>query len=70
MNGGGDRPAELHEGGGLRERVVFVFDGSAVAGEKKTRQDASGRVGERLADVQHPSGTNRFEKMHGFVFFG
>jgi hypothetical protein len=66
VNAGGDRRAELYEGGGLKERVVLV----QRLIENKTRQDAPGGIGEGLADVQHPSRKNRFEKMRGFVFFG
>ena len=81
--GGGDRGAELNEGGVLKEREVLVFNGSAVAGErpwprsaaplaageKKMRQVAPAGIGEGLPDVQHPSRTDRSEKMGGFVFF-
>jgi hypothetical protein len=38
VNTGGDRGAELNESGGLKEREVLVFNGSAVA---RMPQDAS-----------------------------
>jgi hypothetical protein len=44
---GGDRRAELHESGGLKERVVLVFNGRAVAGERPWPRSAAPLAAER-----------------------
>jgi hypothetical protein len=79
----GEHCAELDYARCPKEREMLLLDGSAVAGErpwprsaaalavgeKKTRQDTSGRVGEDLDDIQHPFETDRSEEMGRFVFF-